>query len=119
MVFEPQAVVHHRVTEARTTWSYLRTRSNAEGVSKAAIGALVGPEDATSVETDYVKRVLTRGFRRELGRGFRGQLSGFRGAAGIATCLWLTGLGYLRGRMGHRARVAKVAAHRRARALEP
>ena len=109
-------MVRHRVTPARTTWSYLRTRSNAEGVSKAAIGALVG-DDAISVETDYVKRVLTRGFLRELGRGFRGHVSGFRGAAGIATCLWLTGIGYLRGRMGHRARVAKVAAQRRDRAL--
>ena len=66
-----------------------------------------------------MKRVLTRGFLRELGRGFRGHISGFRGAAGIVVCLWLTGIGYLRGRMGHRARVAKVAAHRRDRALEP
>jgi hypothetical protein len=33
------------------------------------------------------------------------------------TCLWLTGLGYLRARMGHQARVAKVAAHRRDQAL--
>ena len=118
VVFEPGAVVRHRVTEARTTWSYLRSRSNAEGVSKAAIGALVGSEDATSVETDYVRRVLTRGFLRELGRGFRGHASGFRGAAGIVVCLWLTGVGYLSGRMGHRARVAQVAAHRRARALD-
>jgi GT2 family glycosyltransferase len=117
VVFEPRALVHHRVTPARTTWSYLRTRSTAEGVSKAAIGALVGPHDATSVETDYVRRVLTRGFARELGRGLTGHLSGFRGAAGIVTALWLTGFGYLRGRMGHRARVAKVAAHRRDRAL--
>jgi len=118
VVFEPRALVHHRVTAPRTTWSYLRTRSNAEGVSKAAIGALVGPEDATSVETDYVKRVLTRGFARELGRGLRGQRAGFSGAAGIVVCLWLTGVGYLRGRLGHRSRVAKVAAHRRARALD-
>jgi len=119
VVFEPRALVHHRVTPARTTWSYLRTRSTAEGASKAAIGALVGAEDATSVETDYVKRVLTRGFAREVGRGLRLDPAGFRGAAGIVVCLWLTGLGYLRGRLGHRSRVAKVAAHRRARALEP
>jgi len=119
VVFEPRARVHHRVTPARTTWAYLRTRSNAEGVSKAAIGALVGREDATSVESDYVKRVLTRGFLRELGRGLRLDPAGFRGAAGIVVCLWLTGLGYLRGRLGHRSRVARVAAHRRTRALDP
>jgi GT2 family glycosyltransferase len=115
VVFEPRAVVHHRVTPERTTWSYLRSRSNAEGVSKAAIGALVGPADAISVETAYASRVLPRGFLRELGRGLRLQPAGFKGAAGIVVCLWLTGLGYLRGRMGHRARVARVAAHRRAR----
>jgi GT2 family glycosyltransferase len=118
VVFEPRARVHHRVTPARTTWSYLRNRSTAEGVSKAAIGALVGAEDAVSVETDYARRVLPRGFLRELGRGVRGDVAGFKGAAGIVTCLWLTGVGYLRGRMGHRARVAQVAAHRRARSLE-
>jgi glycosyltransferase involved in cell wall biosynthesis len=115
VVFEPRAVVRHRVTPERTTWSYLRSRSNAEGVSKAAIGALVGPGDAISVETAYARRVLPRGFLRELGRGLRLQPAGFKGAAGIVVCLWLTGLGYLRGRMGHRARVAQVAAHRRAR----
>ena len=115
VVFEPKARVHHRVTPARTTWSYLRNRSNAEGVSKAAIGALVGPADAVAVEKDYVTRILTRGFLRELGSGLRGNRAGFRGAAGIAVSLWLTAVGYLRGRMGHRARVAEVAAHRRAR----
>ena len=119
VVFEPRALVHHRVTPARTTWSYLRTRSTAEGVSKAAIGALVGPEDATSVESDYVRRILSRGLARELGRLFRGQPAGLRAATGIVVCLWLTGLGYLRGRLGHRSRVARVAAHRRARTLQP
>ena len=118
VVFEPGARVHHRVTPVRTTWSYLRTRSNAEGVSKAAIGALVGRHDATSVETEYVKRVLSRALLREVERGLRGQVAGWRGAAGIVTCLWLTGLGYLRGRVGHRSRVAAFAAHRRARALD-
>ena len=37
VVFEPAAVVHHRVTPARTEFSYLRSRSHAEGVSKAAM----------------------------------------------------------------------------------
>ena len=118
VVFEPRAVVHHRVTPERTTWSYLRNRSNAEGVSKAAIGALVGPHDAISVEVDYAAKVLTRGFLRELGRGLRGDRRGFRGATAIVVCLWITGVSYLRGRMGHRSRVAKVAAHRRARTLD-
>ena len=39
VVFEPRARVHHQVTEARATWAYLRSRSHAEGVSKAAMVA--------------------------------------------------------------------------------
>jgi glycosyltransferase involved in cell wall biosynthesis len=117
VVFEPRAVVRHRVTPERTTWSYLRSRSTAEGISKAAIGALVGSAAATSVESDYVRRVLTRGVLRELGRGLRLDPAGVRGAAGIVVCLWLTGLGYLRTRLGDRSRVARVAAYRRARTL--
>jgi len=99
VVFEPRAVVHHRVTPERTTWAYLRSRSRAEGMSKAAIATMVGAADATSVESDYVTRVLTAGLRRELGRALRGNRAGWRGAGGIVACLSLTGWGYLSGRV--------------------
>ena len=62
------------------------------------------------------RRVLTAGLRRELGRGLRGDRAGWRGAAGIVTCLGTTGFWYLRGRLGHRARVNAVAHERRGRA---
>jgi GT2 family glycosyltransferase len=95
VVYEPSAVVHHRVTEARCRWSYLVSRSHAEGISKAAMSALVGAGDATSEERRYVTRVLPRGVLRELAH------LNLRGAAGILTCLAVTTWWYVRGRLGH------------------
>jgi len=103
------------VTEARTKFSYLRTRSQAEGVSKAAMARLVGAQDATSEESNYVKKVLTAGVRRELGKGLRGQKAGWKGAAGIVTCLAYTGFYFIRGRFLRRSRVNDSALERRER----
>jgi GT2 family glycosyltransferase len=99
VVYEPRALVHHRVTEPRTTWHYLRTRSYAEGRSKALIGRLIGNADATSVERSYVTHTLTAAVRREVGRGLRGRASGWRGTAGIVLALTATGWGYVVGRL--------------------
>lgn len=118
IVFHPAATVRHRVTPSRTRWRYLFERSLAEGHSKAAMAALVGPRDATSVETDYVKRVLTRALRRELGRAVRGDAGGWRGAGGIVTAVAITGWGYLRGRVGGSTRAARQAAEQRAAATK-
>jgi GT2 family glycosyltransferase len=95
VVYEPSAVVHHRVTEARCRWSYLVSRSHAEGISKAAMSAVVGAGDATSEERRYATRVLPRGVLRELAH------LNLRGAAGILTCLAVTTWWYVRGRLGH------------------
>nr|WP_272917557.1 glycosyltransferase family 2 protein [Nocardioides flavescens] len=110
VVFEPTAVVHHRVTEARCEWSYLVSRSHAEGISKAAISRVVGAGDATSDERGYATRVLPRGVLRELGRG------NVRGAAGIVTCLFVTAWWYARGRLGHVSAIGSSASSSRARA---
>jgi GT2 family glycosyltransferase len=95
VVYEPAAVVHHRVTEARCRWSYLVSRSHAEGISKAAMSRLVGARDGTSDERTYATRVLPLGVLRELAR------LNVRGVAGIVTCLAVTTWWYVRGRLGH------------------
>ena len=105
VVFEPRALVHHQVTAARTTWAYLRSRSHAEGVSKAAMVAVVGTSTAPP-RSVLRPLVLPRGVLRELGRGFRGDVAGFRGAAGIVTCL-APPVWYLRSRIGHRPVAAR------------
>lgn len=108
VVFEPTAVVHHRVTPARCEWSYLVSRSHAEGISKAVMSGVVGQRDGTSDERRYATRVLPRGVLRELRRG------NLRGAAGIVTCLAVTTWWYVRGRLGHTSRIGAEASSTRA-----
>jgi hypothetical protein len=110
VVYEPSAVVHHRVTEARCAWSYLVARSHAEGISKAAMATLVGSGDATSDERTYATRVLPKGVLRELAH------RNLRGAAGIVTCLTVTTWWYLRGRLGHASTIGAEGSSARSRA---
>jgi glucosyl-dolichyl phosphate glucuronosyltransferase len=93
ILFEPAAVVDHRVGPDRVEWTYLRRRSWAEGLSKAAVAKLVGSDDALSTERDYVARVLPAGVVRELRRGRPAS------AAAIVVALACTTAGYVRGRL--------------------
>jgi hypothetical protein len=109
VVHEPSAVVHHRVTEARCRWSYLVSRSHAEGISKAAMSRVVGTGDGTSEERRYATRVLPRGVLRELAH------LNPRGAFGIVTCLAVTTWWYVRGRLGHTSVIGAQGSSSRAR----
>ena len=100
IVFEPAAVVNHRVTPARTTWAYLRERAYSEGISKAAISRLVGSGAATETERSYLSRVVPRAVLTEVGGVVRGRSSGISGVAGIVLAVAATGFGFLRGKLG-------------------
>ncbi len=100
IVFEPGAVVNHRVTPARTTWAYLRERSYSEGISKAAISRLVGSGAATQTERSYLGRVIPRAMLSEAGKAFRGRSSGVAGCGGILVAVAATGFGFVRGKLG-------------------
>jgi glucosyl-dolichyl phosphate glucuronosyltransferase len=93
IVFEPAAAVDHRVSPDRVEWAYLRRRSWAEGLSKAAVSSLVGSDDALSTERSYVARVLPIAVFRELKEG---RVSS---AAAVVTALACTTAGYVRGRL--------------------
>jgi GT2 family glycosyltransferase len=93
IVFEPRAEVDHRVSHDRVEWAYLRRRSWAEGLSKAAVAQLVGSDDALSTERDYVAKVLPTAVVRELR-----QRHVTSAAAVVAALAWTTA-GYVRGRL--------------------
>ncbi len=81
IIFEPAAVVRHRVTPERTRPTYFLSRCYAEGVSKALVARHVGSDDALRLERDYCLRTLPRGVLA----GLRAAASGRRaGAAGLA-----------------------------------
>ncbi|KAA2261735.1 glycosyltransferase family 2 protein [Solihabitans fulvus] len=107
IVFDPAAVVRHRVSADRVSWRYLARRCWAEGLSKAAVAGLVGGTDALATERDYTRRVLPAALRRELvgvlrgkGGAARGRGSALGGAAALPMAVGWAAAGYLRGRFG-------------------
>jgi GT2 family glycosyltransferase len=97
LVYEPAAVVHHRVTEDRAAWRYFCSRCFAEGISKAIVSRRVGARDALETERRYVRSVLPRGIVRGLDP--RRRPPGITSAAAILVGLLLTAAGYARGRL--------------------
>ena len=93
IVFEPRAVVDHHVSADRVEWAYLRRRSWAEGLSKAAVSKMVGPGDALSTEASYVAKVLPAAVMRELRRKRPAS------AAAVVTALAWTAAGFARGKL--------------------
>jgi len=107
IVFEPAAVVRHRVSADRVRWRYLLSRCYSEGLSKALVAGMVGQEAALESERSYVTHVLTRGVLREAYKAVRGQRAGATGAAAICAGLAVTTAGYLRGALS-RARSGRA-----------
>jgi GT2 family glycosyltransferase len=111
IMFEPAAAVDHRVSDDRVEWAYLRRRSWAEGLSKAAVSKLVGSDDALATERSYVAKVLPAAVLREIKEG---RVSS---AAAVITALACTTAGYVRGKLpgatsGVRLPAAQAAAAR-------
>jgi GT2 family glycosyltransferase len=111
IVLRPAALVQHRVTPDRVTWSYLLRRGFFEGVSKAALSRELGREDSLSTESHYLSRTLPGAVLRELGLVGRG---GLRRAAAIVACVAATVAGYVLGtvagaRLGGAGSIAETA----------
>jgi glucosyl-dolichyl phosphate glucuronosyltransferase len=101
-LWQPAAVMHHRVTPERATWRYFWSRCYAEGLSKAAISAYVGAKDSLASERSYTLQILPRGLLSGLRDGvLRGDLSGFLRAFAIISGLCTTAAGYLVGFASH------------------
>jgi glucosyl-dolichyl phosphate glucuronosyltransferase len=94
LLFETQAVIHHLVPADRCRFSYFTSRCYAEGLSKAAVAASVGADDALSSERSYTAKTLPRGVARNLRAAIRGDLWGLGRTAAIVIGLAATVAGY-------------------------
>lgn len=92
-VYEPTAVVEHKVPATRGSLRYFLTRSYQEGRGKAELAALVGTGRSTSVERGYVGRVLPRGLAKTLVEAVRGDITALGRAAAIVAGLTAAGIG--------------------------
>jgi cellulose synthase/poly-beta-1,6-N-acetylglucosamine synthase-like glycosyltransferase len=117
IVYEPAAIVDHRVPAERATFRYFRSRCYAEGISKAAVSKLVGTGEALATERGYAARTLGRAVLAELGSALRGNAAGLSRATAIVAGLAITTAGYLVGAVS--ARVTTLPTHDPAESVEP
>src|SRR5690606_2462906 len=64
LLIDDRAVIHHRVPGAREHFRYFRTRTYAEGLSKALVARSVGTRRALESERRYTTRGLPAGVVR-------------------------------------------------------
>jgi hypothetical protein len=102
ILFDPRALVHHHVPGSRGTWAYFRSRCYAEGLSKAAVAALVGAGEGLASERAYTTRTLPRGVVNGIAAGVKGEAGGFGRAAAIVAGVSLATVGYGLGRLSPR-----------------
>lgn len=101
VLYEPRAVVRHRVPRSRASWRYFRTRCYTEGIAKAAVSRLRGSAKGLASERVYTTRTLPRAVARGLGDAVRGRPGGAARAGAITLGLATTVAGYVSGRLPH------------------
>jgi glucosyl-dolichyl phosphate glucuronosyltransferase len=100
LLFDSRAVIRHLVPAARCRFSYFISRCFGEGLSKAAVVAIVGSRDGLSAERQYTTRILPRGIIRNIADLLSGDLWGLIRAGAIVTGLAVTLAGYAAGSFG-------------------
>ncbi|MEV5532956.1 glycosyltransferase family 2 protein [Streptomyces prunicolor] len=80
LLIDDRAVIHHRVPAVREHFRYFRTRTYAEGLSKALVARSVGADKGLESERRYTTRVLPAG----VARGLRDAVLARPGGAGRA-----------------------------------
>ncbi|MEU6219753.1 glycosyltransferase family 2 protein [Streptomyces sp. NPDC047022] len=92
LLIDDRAVIHHRVPGPREHFAYFRTRTYAEGLSKALVARSVGSAKGLESERRYTTRVLPSGVARGL-RDFLLARPGGAGRAGAIVTGVLTAAG--------------------------
>jgi len=80
LLIDDRSVIHHRVPAVREHFGYFRTRTYAEGLSKALVARSVGADKGLESERRYTTRVLPAG----VARGLRDAVLARPGGAGRA-----------------------------------
>ena len=102
-VLRRDAIVHHHVPSSRLTWHYFWTRCWAEGLSKAAVGALVGSEQGLSAERAHALQAMPRELRATFAMVAKQPRDAFLRAGYIVAGSLLALGGLLRGRLALRS----------------
>lgn len=111
-LYDPDAVIHHRIPAARATWRYFRSRCYAEGLSKAVVAQYVGAKDGLASERSYILSNLVQGVRHGVADVlFRHDWAGIARAGTIVAGLTFTLTGYLAGSLKRLCADNRTKAH--------
>ncbi|WP_338703530.1 glycosyltransferase family 2 protein [Streptomyces sp. Q6] len=97
LLIDDRAVIHHRVPAGRERFAYFRTRTYAEGLSKALVARSVGADKGLESERAYTSRVLPAGVARGLRDFVRGRPGGAGRAGAIVAGVTAAAGGYVLG----------------------
>jgi GT2 family glycosyltransferase len=98
ILYEPAALVRHRVPADRSSWHYFARRCYSEGLSKALVSRVAGRRAGLQSERRYASRTLPAGAARGLLDALgRRDTSGLGRVAAIIAGFTLTAAGFLAG----------------------
>ncbi|MFG2331862.1 glycosyltransferase family 2 protein [Streptomyces sp. NPDC048604] len=97
LLIDDRAVIHHKVPTARERFGYFRTRTYAEGLSKALVARSVGASKGLEAERRYTTRVLPAGVLRGLRDAVLARPGGAGRAGAIVAGVATAAAGYVRG----------------------
>ncbi|MYV46259.1 glycosyltransferase family 2 protein [Streptomyces sp. SID2888] len=97
LLIDDRAVIHHRVPGPREQFAYFRTRTYAEGLSKALVARSVGAGKGLESERRYTTRVLPAGVVRGLRDAVLARPGGAGRAGAIVTGVLTAAGGYVLG----------------------
>ncbi|MFF5937500.1 glycosyltransferase family 2 protein [Streptomyces sp. NPDC012508] len=103
LLIDDRSVIHHKVPAARERFGYFRTRTYAEGLSKALVSRSVGAGKGLEAERRYTTRVLPAGVARGLRDALLGRPGGAGRAGAIVAGVAMAAGGYVRGALRARA----------------
>ena len=97
-IYDPRAVVLHRVTGKRSNFSYFLSRCYAEGLSKALVTRFIGTQSGLNSEWNHTLKILPLGVLGGVRDGIvRRDASGWGRASAIITGLFFTTCGFIIG----------------------
>ncbi|XHH09181.1 MAG: glycosyltransferase family 2 protein [Candidatus Bathyarchaeia archaeon] len=71
IIYEPSAIVYHKVRRNRESLRYVWTRSFYEGISKAIISSKIGSVKVLSTENSYLKLLISKSIPKRLRHFYR------------------------------------------------
>jgi len=99
VIYNPAAIVHHKIPVTKTRLKVLLKRSFYQGYSKALLGKMKLCRDCISIERSHLKDLLIQYIPRKIKKVFSGpsRVTGIKQIIILVCCIFAVGLGFIHG----------------------